>query len=214
MISPSLWCYSRYQELLDKKWWQGYARQSTSFAAYQKAFKHHYRGINPYRVTCQHGPHNPYGETPAKTLIRIGAMLELSPWDHLIELGSGRGRSGFFFHDYWKCSVTCLEKVPLFVEKSQAILKDLPSLPLNIKKGDISSFDWPRGVTALYCYSTGLHQTIINSLAKQISGYSLPLRIVMISESLPASPCLTLIETHILSFFWGKTRGHLYQYQP
>lgn len=112
-----------------------------------------YRINNPYRISRKYlesleekNVHQ-YGETPLKTIKKIGQALQLKPQDRLVELGSGRGRGAFLFSCLFQCRVTGVEQIPFFVKTARQVA-DQFAIPVEFLCEDFSQ-------TSLKPYSFG-----------------------------------------------------------
>jgi len=64
---------------------------------------------NRGRYQNKHQQYFPYEGTPYLHLQQLFAAFPLSPTDHLIDIGSGKGRLLFYAHYHFKCRVTGVE---------------------------------------------------------------------------------------------------------
>ena len=159
-------------------------------------------GPNPFKISKSYlqerGEDNiyQYGETPLETLEKIGKMLELQLSDHLMEMGSGRGRGVFFLHHFFCCRVTGVEQIPAFVTCAKKTIK---SKYVQFRCEDIlkTSLD---DVTCIYLCGTCLDDSVIEKLAKRLA--KTPLRIATTSYPMPG---FEIIDQQELQFPWGKT---------
>jgi SAM-dependent methyltransferase len=179
------------------------------FKEMDQALKKSYRRVNPYRLSNQFlisqgsDERDVYGETPLTTLQKIATELELTPEDHLFELGCGRGRGVFFLRCIFGCTVTGIDWHPTFISIAQKIA-ELDSndkthfICSNFAKADLSK------ATAIYLYGTCLKDEEIYALAHRLAQCTLLKRILTVSFPLSDySPDFRTLKVFTASFPWG-----------
>ena len=120
-----------------------------------------------------------YGEIPLTSLLLIAKECEITPHDHLFELGCGRGRAAFFLRSVLRCSVTAVDFIPFFVVNAQKIVETLNIERLTFICDDIQHIALNQA-TCVYLYGTCLSDRVITQLCT-----SFPAKIKIITLSYP-----------------------------
>lgn len=187
------------QKKVEKRLWS-----HASFRKRDEALLASYKGISPYHVSRdflkKRGESNlyTYGETPLTTLAELAERFALSPEDHLIELGAGRGRGALFFASYVGCRVTAFEQIPFFAQQLKAVAP--PHLTVhstNFFAADLGE------ATAIYLYGTLLTDEEITQLIPRF-----PPAAHIFTVSFPLSAYSDVYQTTKQfrgSFPWGRT---------
>ncbi len=164
--------------------------------------------LNPYRCCRRYfekrgKPHlGIYGETPIPTLEQIVRLLQLSPQDTYVELGSGRGRGCFWVKRHIGCKVIGIEKNPYFIRIAKGIQK-LTKIPVEFIQNDLFQQELLEGC-AIYLYGTTLLDKEVEKIVRRLPSKC---RIVTISYPLKGIPLKESIE---VNFPWGKTEAYLH----
>ena len=138
------------------------------FCKADRALKRAYRWKNPYRIARKQG--QIYGETPLITMERIAKACNITPDDHVIEMGCGRGRAALFLHHFFGAKVTGIECIPEFVHLSEGIVD-------GIVLGDMFTVDFSKA-TIVYLYGTCLPDEEVERLV-------FPPNVTIVSVSYP-----------------------------
>lgn len=179
-----------------------------AFQAIDKALKQSYLLQNPYRVSKQflekRGDEDihQYGETPLRTMYKIAYAAGITNQDHFIELGAGRGRTAFFVSHYFRCRVTGIEQIPLFVNKAEKVAISHSLIEPRFRCEDFLKTNLS-DATVIYCNGTCLSDHTIFELCKKI-----PENCKTISVSYPLRDYDNRF--HILKkikarYLWGET---------
>lgn len=81
--------------------------------------------------------YNRYEPTPYDALRKLLQFIDIDNKDHIVDLGSGKGRAAFFLNYYTSCKVTGVEVAEDFYKDA---LKNLSSYRIKTKKGYNSIF--------------------------------------------------------------------------
>ena len=166
---------------------------------------------NPYRVSRKFLQRRGdeeihlYGETPLKTIDKLCLEAGITKDDHLFELGAGRGKTSFYIREHFKCNVTAIEQIPLFVKKAKQ-LNSLLSLGITFLCEDYTSSDLSKA-TLIYLYGTCLPEELIHKLCKQFRSDQ-----KIISISYPLSdydPKFKILKQFEVSYPWGNTEAYI-----
>ncbi len=189
-----------------------------AFSKLDRALLSSYLFLNPYRVSKLYQKRkrekdiHVYGETPLTALEEIGKQVGLLPDDHLLELGSGRGRAAFFFHHFFKCQVTGIERIPHFVKLANHVGKKHHVKDVSFVCRDMLSIDHFKDVSVIYLYGTCLKDKEIEGLIERFQTCKPGTRIVTVSFPLQdynGSERFQLKKSFTLSFPWGETEAYL-----
>lgn len=169
---------------------------------------------NPYHIhkkwLQQQGAKDPYtyGETPLTTLEYIAKAAKITPKDHVLEMGCGRGTCVFWLRCIIGCKATGVDLVPTFIEKAQEIklngvefrLEDILHTNLN-------------NITVVYFYGTSSTNPFIKALIKKLATLPKGSRIITVSYPLtPYTKKKLFAITHKLpaKFTWGYTDVYIH----
>ncbi|MCL6756092.1 MULTISPECIES: class I SAM-dependent methyltransferase [Candidatus Rhabdochlamydia] len=147
------------------------------------ALKKKYRFLNPFTISKRFLKKREgeeidiYGEIPLTSLLVIAKECEIAPYDHVFELGCGRGRAAFFLRSVLLCSVTAVDFIPFFVLNAQKIVEALNIKRLTFICDDIQHVALNQA-TCIYLYGTCLSDNVITQLCA-----SLPAKIKIITLS-------------------------------
>lgn len=191
------------------------AFSSQQFHRVDRALKNAYLLENPYRICRKYlqkeGVENiyQYGETPLRLMFVLAKFAELTSQDHFFELGAGRGRTSFFIHHFFKCKVTAIEKIPVFVKKARQIIERF-SLHIDFIQDDFLYRDLSLA-TVIYLYGSSLDDAVIKKLCEKI-----PKGAKVITASYPLSDYssrFVVLKTMRVCYPWGETEVYLNQCQ-
>ncbi|MEI6243108.1 MAG: class I SAM-dependent methyltransferase [Chlamydiota bacterium] len=172
-----------------------------------------YLCINPYRSCRKWGEKEKktthiYGETPLTTMETIAKNCSITSQDTVFELGSGRGRTSFFLHSFFGCSVIGIEEVPIFIHIAKCIKRLFRLQKISFRKEDFLQTNLS-SATHIYLYGTLLSNEEITQFLKNPT---LNKKTKMITISYPLSEFSQdwKIESSFrVSFPWGRTEGFL-----
>ncbi len=173
-------------------------RRFPSFLPFEHALKRAYRFLNPYRI-CR-----PYGETPLPVFVQIAEKCRIQPQDVLVEAGCGRGRGAMFLSQVFRCRVTGIDRMPIFIDKANEIAARVdPFLPVTFRCEDMFAADYSQA-TLIYLYGTCLAEEQVLSLVDRFEQLPLTTRIVTVSYPLTDySPRFRVMEQFTGKFPWG-----------
>lgn len=149
-----------------------------------------------------------YGEIPLTSLFLIAKECEIAPYDHLFELGCGRGRAAFFLRSVLLCSVTAIDFIPFFVLNAQKIVEAFNIERLTFICDDIQYIDLNQA-TCVYLYGTCLSDDVIKQLC-----ISLPKKVKIITLSYSLKDYhkeFKIIKQFTVPVPWGKVEVFLNQ---
>ncbi len=149
-----------------------------------------------------------YGETPFAALETIAEKCRLSPVDHWLDLGAGRGAGCFWMALSTGCRATGVEWVPSFVRLARLIAFLSGSDRVSFECKEMVEADFSQA-TAVYLYGTCLPDEKVARLAEKMKQLPPGARVVSVSEPLNA-PHLPLVESFPLTYPWGETEGYLH----
>ena len=138
------------------------------------ALKKAYRFRNPFTISKkflkkrQEKEVDVYGEMPLTSLLLIAKECEITLYDHVFELGCGRGRVAFFLRSMLLCSVTAVDFIPLFVSNAKKIVEMLNIERLTFICNDIQHVALNQA-TCIYLYGTCLSDAVIKQLCASLS---------------------------------------------
>lgn len=209
----SLAIASYYRAKLEWEEWQTRRLfyHHASFAHFDRALLDAYRLINPYQISkdffIEQGEADPhqYGETPIRTYAKIAELAEISPEDHVIELGCGRGRGLIFFATYCGSTAHGIEWNPRFVQKIDRL--QVPKVTLAC--ADMLTADLTPA-TFVYLYGTCLSEQNLQKLLFSLEKMRQNTKIVTVSEPLKDKDLFVCTKTFPIRFPWGVTEGYLH----
>lgn len=149
------------------------------------ALKKVYRFYNPFTISKEflrkkeEKEIDVYGEIPLTSLLLIAKECEITPHDHVFELGCGRGRAAFFLRSMLLCSVTAVDFIPFFIVNAQKIVEMLKIERLTFICNDIQHVALNQA-TCIYLYGTCLSDSVITQLCR-----SIPKEVKIITLSYP-----------------------------
>lgn len=163
--------------------------QSNRFKQIDTALKRQYLFCNPYQISKrflmarkEEDVHT-YGETDLTALALIAKESGLGPSDHLVELGSGRGRGLFFLSELFGCQATGIEWNPHFVSKAMKVKEKLNVSRVHFLCHDFSEADLSEA-THIYLYGTCLSDPVIEKIIERFSSLKKGVKIITVSYSL------------------------------
>lgn len=174
------------------------------------AMKEAYRFCNPFTVSKKflrkkgEKEINVYGEIPLTSLLKIAQECEIRPYDHVFELGCGRGRAAFFLRSFLNCKVTAVDFIPFFIARAQKIVERFKIEHLTFICDDILHIDLEEA-TCIYLYGTCLSDTLIAQLGG--SFLSLPAKVKIITLSYPLKDYhkeFEIIKQFTVAVPWGN----------
>ena len=177
----------------------------------QYFFKSPYKIIRNYDENHRKHPLGPYGETDFRVLEQLLRAFDISDTASIADLGSGRGRIGFFL----RCvrgqkKVLAVEYHPLMVERAERVRRWLHIHHLSFVHGD-----WEKvgleSADVIYLYGIVVDKEASMKLTRHLSQLPEGTKIITISswlgETLPGSFCLE--KKLPVCFEWGKTDAFL-----
>jgi SAM-dependent methyltransferase len=174
------------------------------FRQQDRALKRAYRFSNPYRMNKRflkqlgYSEVDTYGETSLTTLAQIVRKCEISPQDHVVELGCGRGRGLFFLSHFIGCSATGIEWHPEFAARAQ-------KLGGNVICADMLDTDFSKG-TVIYLFGTCLPDATIERLIQRFDLLPATTKIITVSFALTDySSKFRVVKEFDGRFPWGET---------
>ncbi len=201
VISCRVKVYFLYEE------WKVRSRfyRNAQFRKRDRALKKAYRFLNPYRINKSflkkkgHTDLDTYGETPLTSLYIIAQECGINAADHVIELGSGRGRGAFFLADVIGCQTTGVEWIPEFVSRAQALASDNPIFIC----GDMLQQDLSQA-TVIYLFGTCLPDETIELIISVFLKLKPSVKIITVSYPLSDySSHFKMEKQFSVSFPWG-----------
>ncbi|MBS4168326.1 class I SAM-dependent methyltransferase [Parachlamydia sp. AcF125] len=145
-----------------------------------------------------------YGETPLTSLEKIAAACQITSKDVVYELGCGRGRSCFWTHCFYQCSVIGIDFVPAFIQKAEKVKAKCHLQAIEFRCEDMLQTDFSKG-TLFYLYGTCLEEDLIKKLLEKFKSLPAGTKIVTVSYPLTDySPDFALIKTLSVPFTWGE----------
>ncbi len=186
------------------------------FAQVDRALLTAYIFKNPYTISKNYLKkrdekeiHN-YGETPLTTYEAIAREVDLQPTDTFLELGSGRGRGAFFLHQFFKCEVIGIERIPQFVKLSRHLAHKYHIGRASFICADMLKADLPNA-TVIYLYGTSLPDSEIAPLVKKLKAYPKGTKIITISYPLTDydENAFHIEKKLTASFPWGETEAYI-----
>lgn len=151
--------------------------------------------------------HYTYGETPLTVMDQIVQKFQIKPGDHLLEMGSGRGRLSFFLSQVIGCQVTGVENVPQLYQISLKALHFFkpPHVKFLLEDFFLTSFD---GYDAIYLFGTTLSEEKVEILTRKFSEVKKGTKIVTVSFPLP-SPHFEIMHVISCRFDFGYADVYL-----
>ncbi|MFA5249951.1 MAG: class I SAM-dependent methyltransferase [Parachlamydiales bacterium] len=170
--------------------------------------------FNPYRVSRRFLKKKrfkklwAYGETPLSALGAIAKKAQIGQADHLLELGSGRGRAAFWLKALCGCSFVGIEQIGLFVFFSR-----LPAFFGGSKtaffQGDFLDFSFQE-FSVIYLYGSNLEEKLIRQLIEKFKTLKPQTKIITVSYALnDYDPAFFSDKTFELAFPWGQTLAYV-----
>lgn len=174
------------------------------------AMKEAYRFYNPFTISKNflrkkgEKEINVYGEIPLTSLLKIAQECEIMLYDHVFELGCGRGRSAFFLRSLLQCRVTAVDFIPFFILRAQKIVETFNIKHLTFVCDDILHVALEEA-TCIYLYGTCLSDKLITQLCG--SFLSLPTNTKIITLSYPLKEYhkeFKIIKQFTVTVPWGN----------
>lgn len=171
---------------------------------------------NPYKISkdflTEKGEQqvHAYGETPLTTLEMIAKECQIQGKDTVFELGSGRGRTCFWLHEFIGCRVVGIEYIGEFVERGNRIIDQLSVKGVSFRKESMEEADFSGG-TVFYLYGTCLEEKTIKILIDKFAKLPVGTKIITVSYSLNVytdQPLFEVMKRFPAEFTWG--RGDVY----
>lgn len=172
---------------------------------------------NPYRISKRflitRGDENldVYGETPLTTLELILRQSGVTSPDHLVELGSGRGRGCFWAHAFIGCKVTGIEFISEFVDRANMIASKLDLSGITFKNEEMTQADFSEG-TVFYLYGSALDDETIDALVAKFEKMPSGTKILTVSFPLSdytESNAFELMKCFPAEYPWGTADVYL-----
>ncbi len=177
-------------------------RQESPYAV-SKRFLIDQKDPDPYR----------YGETRPISAVRFIREVQLHAGDSLLDLGSGTGQFSLWLHLLSGCTLTGIERIPLFVDRGNEAGRKAGATKVRFLLKDIE--DCPlEGVTVVYFYGTNFDEDLVCRLAKRLSLLPVGTKIVTTSYSLleidPEGP-FAITKRFSLRYPWGRCTLFLHE---
>ncbi|MDB2614126.1 class I SAM-dependent methyltransferase [Chlamydiales bacterium] len=148
-----------------------------------------------------------YGETPLTTMDLIVKECQITPQDHLLEMGSGRGRLSFWLSQVIGCEVTGVEAIPKLYQISKKIQDARKIKNLHFIEGDF--FTYPLdSFTVIYLYGSCLTDEQINQLTAHLKKTPPGTKVITVSYPL-TDDAFKVMRVFNASFFWGEAQVFL-----
>lgn len=168
--------------------------------------------LSPYRecaqfMKCYYPEKDPYvyGETPIAALQKMQQVFSIDTDSTVLELGSGTGRSAFWFALTLGIPVYAVEQVPVFVQQALKWKYRYQISNLHFYMGSFLSVPWPSSTTHIYFYGTGFADEIIFKVIEKIKKETPQAHIITVSYSLEEyDASFKVIKAVEVSFFWGE----------
>lgn len=148
-----------------------------------------------------------YGETFFTTLEAIAHAVRLSADDVVYDLGSGRGRSVFWFNAMYGCRAVGVEINPVFVWRANRIKEKVGIRDVEFLLGNLMDVDY-RDATLIYFYGTAFSDEAIEEIANRFRNLRPGTRVVSVSYPLTHytdGRVFDLEKTIKGKFVWGST---------
>lgn len=178
-----------------------------SFTKIDAALKKSYLDKTAYQISKQyllnegHEDIYQYGETPLTSMHQIALAANITPSEHVFELGAGRGRTCFFLHNYFGCPVTGIEQIETFVTRGNAIAKQF-SQKVEFRHENFLKTNFALA-SVIYLFGSCLEDRVIYQLCDLIPEKT---KVITISYPLRDYDPRFKVEKKIQSkFLWGKT---------
>lgn len=191
--------------------------KNASFAASDQALLQSYASCSPYEISKRYlmakeaKEVHVYGETPLSLFEEIAKTAEISPQDHVIDLGCGRGRGVFFLSQQFGCFAQGIDCIPEFIQIATEIKHRFNVANASFVCNDFFNADLSKA-TCIYLYGTCLEDPLIEKLI--LSFRRLPQKPKILTVSYPLSNYPGGEDFHVLkqlnaSFPWGETQIYL-----
>ena len=170
--------------------------------------------FNPYRICKNFYKDNSYGETPIKTIVKILKAFELDKLsleqNNFLELGSGRGKIGFFLSQVLNYQYLGIEQIPVFSKISSFLIRFLHLKNIKFLNTNILNVDYS-GFSVVYIYGSNFSNVFINKLIDNLKKLKKDAKIITISYAITHynSECFELKKIIKASFPWGSTYAYL-----
>ncbi len=147
-----------------------------------------------------------YGETPLSVFSEISLWADIQKEALFLDMGSGRGKLCFWSAFFIGCSVTGIEKVPLFHKSASFLqrlfgIKNLQFLQKDFLEIDYSSY------SVIYFYATAQKETFVKEIFLKMLSCKKETKILTVSsfpsEYFPEE--FFLVKKKSVCFPWGKT---------
>ncbi|MBS3903933.1 MAG: class I SAM-dependent methyltransferase [Simkania sp.] len=203
-VSREVARFKRKEEQLVKERYH----KNSRFYSMDRALKRAYRFKNPYTISRKFWAEHIYGETPLTSLELIGEKLKLSPSEHFVDLGAGRGRGVFFMHERFGCTATGVERVPIFIANAKQIqnleaLNGVQFIEADLLDAVLDPKDPMWQGSVFYVAWTCFSEELIERLTERFEALPEGVRVITISGPL-LSPYYTCIECFTVPFPWGN----------
>lgn len=181
-----------------------------------------YLFINPYRIHKQFlmergsGDLYSYGESYLTSFAQAMQAARVSADDHFVELGSARGRNGFWLQSFVGCHILGIEQVPFFVEQACSVVKQRKLQKISFQQGDFLESDLSQA-TLVYVDATLMENEEIVRLLPRLEKMAPGSRVVGVNLSLVAEQGegqgekWSRIDRLELPFLWGVSEVAIFQ---
>ncbi len=146
-----------------------------------------------------------YGETPIRAFSQITSSVSIKKEDHLLEMGSGRGKLCFWSASFLGCSVTGVEKVSFFQRIALFIQKKIGIQNLRFIQKDLLEIDYSP-YSVIYFYATAQEEPFLDKVFHKMLSCKKGTTIITVStypsETLPKDFVLQKKQT--FRFPWGE----------
>jgi len=179
---------------------------------------------SPYRICSRFLESYPdeevqkvYGETSLMTLEIIAEKVRLTADDTLYELGSGRGRSVFWFHAFHGCHTIGVELNPYFLREANRVLSSFPQSRVEFREANLLDLDYA-DATVVYLYGTLFQEVAVSRLVEQLRNLQPGARVVTVTypltNDIEGARLFDLVDQFEAPFLWGTTEVFIHHRLP
>jgi SAM-dependent methyltransferase len=174
---------------------------------------------SPFNVIKREGPRAAvaienliYGETPCLTMKKILREIDLSPEDHFVDLGCGRGLTAFFVHFYYGIPVTGIEIIPTFILRAQKLTKHWGIKKIRFLRENLAwvTKEQLQPGTIFYLTSTTFGEELLDKIVLRLETLPIGVRLITLSEAIPSDQ-FRLLSNKTYYFSWGRTEVYFHE---
>ena len=146
-----------------------------------------------------------YGDTPLTTLEYIAKRADVSPADHVYELGAGSGFTSLWLHEVKGCSVTAIEQVPVFCWRLQRTARRFHLNRISVRCDDYMTTEI-KSASVIYLYGSNLDDDTVFKLTLRLAAMPSGTRIITVSYPLDPEDVLGVFQPQDCfeaEFEWG-----------